>query len=247
MKINAALVVVVILGLIGGSIGIYFAFVYEKKPMEEPPELPELFPPVAVIDASATRVVVGANITFNSSGSSDPDGEVIGYAWNFGDGVRNNTNSTDIEHIYINPGNFTVNLTVMDDDSQVSSTTINITVIPEKYMEAQDLILLSRENPLIDANKTILFNKQPFMANFSFNISLQGASPPPDLSANLTITITDPDSLEIYTNAYELTGGKSDEIILSPEDFSKAGDYKIELVCKKGATRVSYSLVITYL
>jgi len=242
MRFWAIMIVVVCIlvpELITGCIG--------DKKKEDPPELPQLFPPKAVIDASATRVVVGVNITFNSSRSSDDDGEIVGYEWDFGDGVRNHTNSTDIEHTYINPGNITVKLTVRDDDSQVNSTTINITVIPEEYLESKDFILLSRENPLMDANETVFFNKQPFMANFSFNLSLQGASAPPDLSANLTIVMTDPDSIEVYTNAYELTGGKEDEIILTAEEFSKAGDYKIELECKKGAVRVSYSLVITYL
>jgi len=55
-----------------------------------------------------------ASVSFNGSGSSDPNGndDIISYLWDFGDG----TNGTDatIQHIYITPGNYTVKLTVKD-------------------------------------------------------------------------------------------------------------------------------------
>jgi len=50
--------------------------------------------------------------TFNAGGSSDPDGDVAGYAWTFGDGTTG-TGATP-HHIYTTPGTYRVKLTVTD-------------------------------------------------------------------------------------------------------------------------------------
>jgi PKD repeat protein len=62
-------------------------------------------------------------VHFDASSSHDPDGSIVGYHWNFGDG----TNATDVtlDHAYAHNGTFTVTLTVVDDDdASASSTTI---------------------------------------------------------------------------------------------------------------------------
>jgi len=69
-------------------------------------------------------------ITFDASGSSDPDGAVVLYEWDFGDGVPGTGRTT--VHVYLVDTEtvFTVRLTVTDDDGNQSSATKRITVRP---------------------------------------------------------------------------------------------------------------------
>jgi len=53
-----------------------------------------------------------APITFNGSGSSDPDGDALAYAWDFGDGGT--ASSAVAPHTYTGAGSYLVTLTVTD-------------------------------------------------------------------------------------------------------------------------------------
>jgi len=61
------------------------------------------------------------NIQFNGTGSSDPDGDNLTYAWDFGDGGTAGNNPTPT-HAYALLGNYLVTLTVTDDGSPNLST-----------------------------------------------------------------------------------------------------------------------------
>jgi len=84
-------------------------------------------PPEAIFTESATTVVTNEPINFDASASSDPDGTIVSYFWDFGDG----TNATGIfvEHTYVDDGIYTVTLTVTDDDSSTDRTSSIITVL----------------------------------------------------------------------------------------------------------------------
>jgi PKD repeat protein len=83
-------------------------------------------PPIANV-GGAYSGIVGTPIDFNGAGSSDPDGTIVSYAWDFGDGGTA-TGATPA-HTYAVDGTFTVTLTVTDSDglsdSDATSATIN--------------------------------------------------------------------------------------------------------------------------
>jgi bacillopeptidase F len=68
--------------------------------------------PVAVIDAKDSAKK-SKNVKFNASKSYDLDGTIVSYAWQFGDGSE--AEGMKAEHRYNDPGTFTVQLTVTDD------------------------------------------------------------------------------------------------------------------------------------
>jgi len=83
--------------------------------------------PIASFTYSPENPPVNQTITFNASLSSD-DGIITNYTWNFGDGNITNTADPIITHSYTLAGDYTVNLTVTDNDDLTNSPTKNVTV-----------------------------------------------------------------------------------------------------------------------
>ncbi|MEG0686775.1 MAG: PKD domain-containing protein, partial [Erysipelotrichales bacterium] len=86
---------------------------------------PENNLPVAMIVAPTTAIV-GESVSFNGTQSSDSDGTIVSYKWNFGDG----STSTQINpnHAFNAQGTYGVSLTVTDDNGASTTMTKNITV-----------------------------------------------------------------------------------------------------------------------
>lgn len=86
-------------------------------------------PPVAVAVATPETGGAPLSVQFDSAGSSDPDGIITLFEWNFGDGstVSQGQNPT---HVFQQPGNYDVTLTVADDDGLSDVETLTIMVDP---------------------------------------------------------------------------------------------------------------------
>ena len=81
-------------------------------------------PPVAAMVITPASGDAPLAVTANASTSSDPDGTIDSYAWDFGDG----TTATGVQaaHTYPNPGEYTVTLTVKDDDGAKGTATSKV-------------------------------------------------------------------------------------------------------------------------
>jgi PKD repeat protein len=82
-------------------------------------------PPTAVI---TTEEIPKAEpcLRFIGSDSTDPDGQIVLYEWDFGDG--NTDTGEEIEYCYAEAGDYTVTLTVTDDAGATGSTSLDVTV-----------------------------------------------------------------------------------------------------------------------
>ncbi|MEM2293150.1 MAG: PKD domain-containing protein [Nitrososphaerota archaeon] len=64
----------------------------------------------------------GQEILFDASQSSDPDGKIVSYRWNFGDGTPIlTTTEKKVVHIFTLPRTYNVTLTVIDSDGLTAS------------------------------------------------------------------------------------------------------------------------------
>jgi PKD repeat protein len=83
--------------------------------------------PIAAFSANPASGNAPLTVNFDGSGSSDPNGTIVSYAWDFGDGQSGSGGQTS--HTYTGAGTFTATLTVTDNDgaSGQSSQTITVT------------------------------------------------------------------------------------------------------------------------
>lgn len=111
--------------------------------------------PVAVIEPASIESTVGEEIVFDGSNSTDEDGQIVSYAWNFGDAVpsadvgapslmRMAVVGPEAEATGVNPsytyqesGTYVVTLWVTDDQDSASSVQAQVVVLAKPEPEPE--------------------------------------------------------------------------------------------------------------
>jgi PKD repeat protein len=150
---------------------------------------------------------VGLPVVFDGSGSSDVDGTIVSYEWDFGDGGTGSGVSPT--HMYGSAGTFTVTLTVTDDGGLTDSDTSTATIAPA----VADLDIRRFRAP----NKVRLDKFRPF--KLTLEVDNEGNVDIPDASFGATATIVgvqddDDDGGEdgdvVYTSTFPIWDAISD-------------------------------------
>jgi len=90
---------------------------------------PSIQAPNSPPTANFTQSCVGLSCSFDASGSTDSDGTVATYSWNFGDGSGTQTGKT-VQHIFPSANSYPVTLTVTDNDGAPDDQTNQVSVAP---------------------------------------------------------------------------------------------------------------------
>ncbi|GEM_PF-3286609 len=86
-------------------------------------------PPVAILEAWPTSVNVNEQVNFDASSSYDPDGQVVSYYFDFGDGHTSGwTSQSSVSHSYSEPGNYYAKVKVKDDDGAESDWSSSVKI-----------------------------------------------------------------------------------------------------------------------
>lgn len=88
-------------------------------------------PPVAQFTATSD----GLEVSVDATGSSDADGTVSGYAWDFGDG--NASTGSTANHSYAEAGTYTISLVVVDDEGASSAAVVQEMVVEQVAPEPE--------------------------------------------------------------------------------------------------------------
>lgn len=81
-------------------------------------------PPQAVIETSAKTGIIPLTITFDASKSTDSDGQIIDYRWDFGDGGK--ATGKKVTYTYTKKGKYKAILSVLDNDFRVGTAQVEI-------------------------------------------------------------------------------------------------------------------------
>jgi PKD repeat protein len=90
-------------------------------------------PPTAVFTTAPHATNVGQDMIFDASNSTDKDGKIVRYHWDFGDGTEDL--GVSVEHPFSQGGNYTVTLTVTDNEGKKDRA--NMTVRINEYPKAR--------------------------------------------------------------------------------------------------------------
>jgi PKD repeat protein len=80
-----------------------------------------------VIDPSHTTLLTLEELELTAEDSEDPDGSIVNYSWDFGDGETGF--GKEVSHQWADDGNYTVTLNVTDDDGEVNMTAASVDVL----------------------------------------------------------------------------------------------------------------------
>ncbi|HEY3258941.1 MAG TPA: PQQ-dependent sugar dehydrogenase [Pseudonocardiaceae bacterium] len=86
-------------------------------------------PPTAVASATPSSGNAPLTVQFDGTGSFDPDGDTLGYAWDLdADGAYDDSTAAQPTYTYTSPGNVPVGLRVTDPAGASGTTTVTVTV-----------------------------------------------------------------------------------------------------------------------
>lgn len=105
--------------------------------------------PLASFTASPSSGFAPLSVATDASASSDPEGPITNYSWNFGDGTT--ASGVTANHVYTTIGTYTLSLVVTDNEGLTSQSSRIITVSPQGngpqcFVEANGIVVMEAEN-----------------------------------------------------------------------------------------------------
>ena len=82
--------------------------------------------PIPVIETKDTFIPTGEMMTFNALKSRDPDGNIVSYEWDFGDGFEDT--GVVVDHAFKKKGDYNVILRTVDDKGETKEEVVQIMV-----------------------------------------------------------------------------------------------------------------------
>jgi len=122
--------------------------------------------PIVEFTVSSSSPRVGESVRFSAESSYDPDGRIVGFDWDFGDGHGSNLETC--YHAYSAEGSYFVFLTVTDNDGYGAGCGTTVTVVPASNEPGS--------SPTFVTDKTSLSVPEGSTATFRVKLSSQPTS-----------------------------------------------------------------------
>ncbi len=192
--------------------------------------------PTAAIDASVDNL----DVTVDGGDSTDPDGTIVSYAWDFGDGSTD-TGKTPGVHRYATAGQKTITLTVTDNDGATDTKTATVTATRPPNQAPVAGFNASTNNLVVTVSGASSTDPDGTIASYDWNFgdgaTDTGKTPAPHTytsggTKTVTLTVTDNDGA---TNAIsqEVTVSAANQ---SPSASFTAGATNLKVDVDAGAS-----------
>jgi len=157
------------------------------------------------------------NVAFSSAGSNDPDGSIVTYLWDFGDGT--NGTGANPSHLYTSIGTYNVILTVTDNsgDSDTASVTVTVNAVSAASLRTNITMSSSSKRGVSSVKAVVLVTNG------------QGGA---ERSAIVNGKWTLPDGS--YTSRYEYSNRKGKATFSTPANMDGIYLFEIYTVTKSG-------------
>jgi len=126
--------------------------------------------PTAVVTTSTSNL----KASVDGTASTDSDGSVVGYAWDFGDGATATTAKAD--HTYVAAGTYTVTLTVTDDKGATGTATTTVTVAPPANVPPTAAFTAGSNALVLSADGTASSDSDGTVASYSWSFGDSGTA-----------------------------------------------------------------------
>lgn len=141
---------------------IYWAEVYDPN---APPPVTQNLPPNAVVSASPKSGDKPLTVNFDASGSSDPDGTIVNYEWDFdGDGAYDFDSGADatVSYNYTIAGTYAAKVRVTDNDGAKDTASVSGGIVVTNPTTPPPANLV----PVAVMNEIPSFGNAPLTVNF---------------------------------------------------------------------------------
>lgn len=159
-------------------------------------------PPVAIINASSTKINRSETVTFDASKSYDVDGYISNYTWIYPGGMKEYGKKTT-HKFNVENGSYRVRLVCIDDDGDIGNTTVMIRVgnLAPKAIAGLDKTAYTWENLTFDGTNS--YDPDGKIVNYTWNFmdgnishdSFTMHSFADDGIYKVTLTVTDNDGM----------------------------------------------------
>ena len=239
MKI-LSLITLLLMLIAGAGAGSGYWFLMLEADEDEPEQ--ENRAPQATITTSPAngQVRVNETVSFQGHQSSDPDGDPLTYAWNFGD--DNSSSGLTVSHAYGIEGAYTVRLTVTDPAglNDFAEKVITVTEPQVETFQGDGTVSCQITTGNCDTEE-VAFEVKPdaALASAVWNLSQNGV-----LNADVTITIYNSTGNAIYIETGQGEGEYSTEF--SGTDLESLGDWKWEIEAEQGSMDWEVTIRVEY-
>lgn len=207
--------------------------------------------PHAALDADKTQGWTGEEFTFDAQASSDPDGNITSWQFDFGDGLKQTVTAEDaarVKHAYDAGGEYLVTVKVVDDGTgdgleRESDEASVLVAVDERFAIAGQVARAQALNTTAGSRMALDFDvgEGADLARVNVtvqNVLLAGAS-------EVRLRLLDPAGNVLAEQVVTLPDDQ-EQIVAFDAALESLGGHTFEAVAESGSVQVSGELVALY-